>query len=117
VTSPVLRLRVPEDTLARIDQASGDATRSAWVHRLIDRELTGQQPATAPATAPAIALPPGEPYPARSAPDPAAGSATPPDTASAAWSCAPACAAALQGATYKRQPPPGVHKVIRCCAT
>jgi len=37
----VLQLRVPEDTLAR-GEARGDDTRSAWVLRLIDRELVGQ---------------------------------------------------------------------------
>jgi hypothetical protein len=47
VTSPVIQVRVPEDTVARIDQARGDDTRSAWLQRLIDRELNGQQPAPA----------------------------------------------------------------------
>jgi hypothetical protein len=38
---PVLQQRVPEDTLARLDTTCGDATRSAWLKWLIDRELTG----------------------------------------------------------------------------
>lgn len=41
MTSPVLQLRVPEDTLARLDDTRGEETRSAWVLRLIDRELNG----------------------------------------------------------------------------
>ncbi len=45
VAAPLLQLRVPEETLVRIDEIRGDATRSAWLQRLIDRELNGQ-PAT-----------------------------------------------------------------------
>ena len=41
MAASVLQLRVPEDTLARIDSARGGDTRSAWVLRLIGRELDG----------------------------------------------------------------------------
>jgi hypothetical protein len=62
VPSPVVQLRVPEDILARIDDARGGDTRSAWVLRLIDRELAGQNPAPAPVGAASLgALPDGEP--------------------------------------------------------
>jgi hypothetical protein len=65
VTSPVLRLRVPETTLARLDGARAEETRSAWLLRLIDREIVGQNPAPDPAAAPSLgALPDGEPSPA-----------------------------------------------------
>ena len=43
MAAPVIQLRVPEDTLNRVDQARGDDTRSAWLQRLIDGELAGQQ--------------------------------------------------------------------------
>ena len=54
MAAPVLQLRVPEDTLARIDHARGDDTRSAWLQRLIDRELAGQT-ATPAAGGPSLA--------------------------------------------------------------
>jgi hypothetical protein len=43
VAAPVLELRIPEDTLNRIDAIRGDTTRSAWLQHLIDRELNSQQ--------------------------------------------------------------------------
>jgi hypothetical protein len=43
VSNPVLQLRVPETTIARIDAIRGDDTRSAWLQRLIDHELNSQQ--------------------------------------------------------------------------
>ena len=42
MAAPVIQLRVPEETLARIDAVRGGDTRSAWLQRLIDRELAGQ---------------------------------------------------------------------------
>ena len=71
MSAPVLQVRVPDDTLARIDKARGDDSRSARLQRLIDRELTGQQSPgqgviTTPSTrtaSPLGALGPGEPSP------------------------------------------------------
>ena len=40
VSAPVLQARVSGETLARVDDVRGD-TRSAWLQRLIDRELNG----------------------------------------------------------------------------
>ena len=45
MAAPVLQLRVPEETLAGIDGERGEETRSAWLLRLIERELAGQGPA------------------------------------------------------------------------
>ena len=44
MASPVLQLRVPEDTLNRIDDVRGEDSRSAWLLAVIDRELTGDGP-------------------------------------------------------------------------
>ena len=55
MTSPVLQLRVPQDVVDRIDAIRGDDTRSAWLQRLIDRELAGQTATPAPA-APSLAV-------------------------------------------------------------
>jgi hypothetical protein len=63
VAASVVQLRVPEDTPARIDEIRGDATRSAWLLRLIDRELVGQQPAPVTATDSPVILLDGEPCP------------------------------------------------------
>ncbi len=38
MSGPVVQLRVPEDTLARLDGTRGEETRSAWILSLIDRE-------------------------------------------------------------------------------
>ena len=61
--APVLQLRVPEDTLTRIDELRGDDTRSAWLQRLIDRELNGPQPAPVSVTDSPVVLPADEPCP------------------------------------------------------
>jgi hypothetical protein len=61
VSVPVLQLRVPETTLARLDDARSEETRSARVLRLIDRELTGQTAMPSPASPSLAALPDGEP--------------------------------------------------------
>jgi hypothetical protein len=81
--SPVVQLRVPEDTLARIDGARGAETRSAWVLRLIGRELDGQVATQAPAADPLV-LPPGELSPNVLCMIQAASSATPASTTSQA---------------------------------
>ena len=64
VAAPVLQLRVPEDTLARVDAVRGNDTRSAWLLRLIDRALTSTaQPASQapPSRSPARASRPPAP--------------------------------------------------------
>jgi hypothetical protein len=52
VAAPVVQLRVPDDTLARIDDVRGEETRSAWLLGLIDAELTGGGEAPVPAVVP-----------------------------------------------------------------
>jgi hypothetical protein len=121
VGAPVLQLRVPEDTLARIDANRGEDTRSAWVVRLIGRQLNGPGPAQVTnepsVTATPLVLPPGRAMPgvACSGPD--------------CWNrdCAryglrrlilcTACAAALQDRVCKRELPEGaaraVHREVR----
>ena len=119
MAAPVLQLRVPEDTLARIDQARGDDTRSAWVLRLIDRELDGQAVAAKPATgvsdSPAgpLVIPPGEPCPGAACSGPGCWNR---DTARYGLRRLPlctACAAALQGNVHQREVPEGAARVIR----
>jgi hypothetical protein len=103
----------PEDTLARIDQARGDDTRSAWVQRLIDRELTGQTTTEPSAARPPVTLPDGEPCPGLACSGPGCWNR---DTARYGLRrlvlCA-ACAAALQGQDRKRQPPEAATRVLR----
>jgi hypothetical protein len=102
--SPVVQLRVPKDTLARIDHARGDDTRSAWVLRLIDRELTGPQPALVPAGTAPITSPAGEPCPGVACSGPGCWNR---DTARYGLRRLVLCTAcaALQGQTYKREIP------------
>ena len=64
MSAPVVQLRVPEDTLARLDGARGDDTRTAWILRLIDRELAGQTGTPPPANAARGTLPPASRRPA-----------------------------------------------------
>lgn len=112
--SPVLQLRVPEDTLERLDAARGDDSRSAWVLRLIERELTAPVPASpAPRTAsPAtVALTPGEPSPGTACAGPRCWQR---DTARYGINRIPlclSCAASLRGETYQRELPPGAARV------
>jgi hypothetical protein len=71
MAAPVVQLRVPEDTLAAVDGARGDDTRSAWILALIERELlddgAGREPAatspTGPAASPLGAISNGESSP------------------------------------------------------
>src|SRR5260370_3233021 len=56
--SPVVQLRVPADTLARIDGARGQGTRSAWVRRLLRRELHSHGATPAPPATPLFLPPP-----------------------------------------------------------
>jgi hypothetical protein len=60
VSAPVLQVRVPEYTLARIDSIRGDDT--GWLQRLIDREFNGQPTAQAATSGP-VTFPVGEPRP------------------------------------------------------
>ncbi len=119
MAAPVLQLRVPE-TLARLDDTRGEETRSAWVLRLIDRELSCQ--AATPASAPAEprtavrdlpALPDGEPGNGAICMTPGCWQH---DTRKYGLRQLPlctACAAALQGNTYKREAPPNAARAIR----
>ena len=131
MTSPVLQLRVPEDTLARLDEARGDDTRSAWVLRLIGRELDGRAAAAenrealtdftaqnrhpradSAAGAGPLVFPPGEPCPGVACSGPGCWNR---DTARYGLRrlvLCTACAAALQGKIHKREMPPGAGRVI-----
>jgi hypothetical protein len=60
--STLVQLRVPDDVLARIDQASEGSTRTAWLLGLAQRQLDGGQPAQAPLSG-ARSLGPGIPAP------------------------------------------------------
>lgn len=121
MAAPVLQLRVPEDTLARLDDTRGDQTRSAWVLRLIDRELSGQQPALAtqpPELSPAAAgplgpLPPGEPSPGAICMTPRCYERNTSKYGLRRLPLCPACAAALTGQVYKRELPEGAARLIR----
>ena len=111
MAAPVLQLRVPEDTLNRIDKIRGNDTRSAWLQRLIDRELDGL--ATQAATGGPITLPAGEPCPGAVCSGPGCWNR---DTAAYGLRrlvLCQACAAALQGKTHKREPPTGAARFAR----
>ena len=112
--SPVVQLRVPKDTLERIDAIRGDDTRSAWLQRLIDRELAGQTATPAPAAAPSLAaIADGEPSHGAICMTPGCWQR---DTRKYGLRSLPlcqACAAALNGSTYKREVPPGAARAIR----
>ena len=112
--SPVVQLRVPKDTLARLDDARGEETRSAWVLRLIDRELSGQTTAPPPATIPSLAaIGDGEPGNGAVCMGPGCFQR---DTRKYGWRSLPlctACAAALQGQVYKREVPGSAARTIR----
>jgi hypothetical protein len=119
VAAPVLQLRVPEDTLARLDDARGDDTRSAWMLRLIDRELYGQVAAAESATPVSdsavgpLALPACEPSYGTACSGPGCWNR---DTARYGLRHLPlctACAAALQGKVHQREVPEGAARVIR----
>jgi hypothetical protein len=113
VAAPVIQLRVPQDVVDRIDQARGEDTRSAWVLRAIDRELTGQ-PTTSPAAPSSLgAISPGEPSPGAICATPSCWQR---DTRAYGLRRLPlctACAAAIQGYEYKRQPPPSATRIAR----
>jgi hypothetical protein len=113
VSNPVLQLRVPEDTLARIDHARGDDTRSAWLQRLIDRELAGQTAAPAAAGPSLAALSAGEPSHGTLCMGPGCFQR---DTSKYGLRQVPlcrACRAALEGHVYQRDLPPGAARLMR----
>jgi len=106
---------VPEDTLARLDGTRGKETRSAWILRLIDRELTGQ-PATKnvlTTSSSLAAIPDGEPSPGALCMTPGCFQR---DTRKYGLRKLPlctACAAALQGQVHKREAPPSAARLTR----
>jgi hypothetical protein len=112
-------MRVPETTLARLDDARGEETRSAWVLRLIDRELNGQTAAAKPATAvgdsPArpLVLPPGEPCPGVACCGPSCWNRDTARYGLRQLALCPACRAALEGRTYQREILESAAKLLR----
>jgi hypothetical protein len=118
VAAPVLQLRVPEGTLARIDQARGEDTRSAWVLRLIDRELDGPRPAQvmnepSVTAAAAIAITGGEPSPGIACAGPGCWQRNTTRYGLCRLPMYPACCAALEGQDYKREIPETAARAIR----
>jgi hypothetical protein len=117
--NPVVQLRVPKDTLARLDSARGADIRSAWVLRLIGRELDGQAPAGEPAPAdpasPAgpLALPRGEPCPGVACSGPGCWNRDTARHGLRRLALCTACAAALQGRVYKRAVPESAARALR----
>ena len=112
--NPVVQLRVPKDTLARIDGARGDDTRSAWALRLIDRELDGQPTMAAPSAAASLAVfTPGEPSPGAVCATPSCWQKNVRKYGLRELPLCDACAAALQGNVHQRQLPPGAAKIAR----
>jgi hypothetical protein len=118
--SPVVQFRVPKDTLARIDELRGEATRSAWVSGLIDRELAGQMttpaPASAPLTAaaaPLTAIGTGEPSPGVACAGPGCWQRNTSRYGLRRVPLCPACRAALEGRTYQREVPETAARAIR----
>jgi hypothetical protein len=103
-----------------IDAIRGDDTRSAWLQRLIDRELAGppadQPGGTGPittATPPLGAISQGEPSLGAICATPSCWQR---DTRAYGLRNLPlcaACAAALQGYEYKRPTPPGAARLAR----
>jgi hypothetical protein len=124
VAAPVLELRVPEDTLNRIDEVRGDTTRSAWLQHLIDRELNGQpvdQPdATgliAPAAPSLAAIGDGEPSPGAICATPSCWQKNTRKYGIRELPLCDVCKAALEGHEHKRQMPPGAARLARRGAT
>lgn len=117
MSAPVVQLRVPEDTLGRLDGARGEETRSAWILRLIDRELTGQTATAGPGSAPASpslgALTDGEPSPGAVCMGPGCFERNTSKFGLRRVPLCPACRAALEGRTYQRAIPPSAARAIR----
>jgi hypothetical protein len=114
VSAPVLQLRVPETTLARLDDARGEETRSAWVLRLIDRELSGQTGTPPRAAAPSLAaLPDGGPSPGVLCMGPGCWERSTSKYGLRQLPLCPACRAALEGRPYQREIPPSAARLMR----
>jgi hypothetical protein len=113
VSAPVVQLRVPEDTLARLDGHRGEETRSAWIQRLIDRELTGQATTPAPAAASLAAIPDGEPSPGVVCMGPGCFQRDTRKYGLRQLPLCPACRAALEGHVYQREIPPSAARLMR----
>ena len=128
MAAPVLQLRVPEPTLARIDERRGGDTHSAWVLRLISRELDGQAPAAKSATAvadsaaeirqppdgfPSVTLPAGEPSPGVLCMGPGCLERSTARYGLRRMPLCPACRAALEGRTYQREVPESTARAVR----
>ena len=116
MAAPVIQLRVPEDTLNRVDQARGDDTRSAWLQRLIDGELAGQQAiAINPLIAsPSLAaLPDGEPSRGVLCAAPGCWERNTTKYGLRQVPLCPACRAALEGRTYQREVPQAAARAVR----
>jgi hypothetical protein len=119
VAAPVLQLRVPEDTLARLDGARGEETRSAWVLRLIGRELAGEtttaETLVSPvSTSPPLAsLPDGEPSPGVACAGPGCWQRNTSRFGLRRVPLCPACRAALEGRTYQREVPESAARAVR----
>ena len=113
MSAPVVQLRVPEDTLARLDGTRGEKTRSAWILRLIDRELTGQTATPGPASPSLAAFPDSEPSPGVVCMGPGCWQRDTSRFGLRKLPLCPACRAALEGRTYQRETPPGAARLMR----
>ncbi len=116
VSAPVVQLRVPEATLARLDSARGEETRTAWTLRLIDRELTGQKAIATNAliTSPSLAaLPDGEPSRGAICMGPGCWERSTSKYDLRQLPLCPACRAALEGHADQREIPPSAARLIR----
>jgi hypothetical protein len=107
MTDDRVTLRVPGETLAALDAARGDASRSAWILAAVGRKLSGvSSPGSAPAPAAVPAalagLQPGAASPGVLCSGPGCSER---DTARYGLRLLPlcrACAAALAGEVYRR---------------
>lgn len=103
----VISARVGEDLLARVDAARGEDTRGAWLLRLINRQLSGQQATPAPASPSLAAIGTGEPSPGVLCMGPGCWERNTSKFGLRRLPLCPACAAALIGEVYVR---PGAER-------
>ena len=111
----VISARVGEDLLARVDGIRGEQTRGAWVASLIERELTNN-PAPASPVAAISGISHGEPSPSVVCMSPTCWERNTSRYGLRRLPLCPACAAALEGRTYKREIPPGASRLMRGAA-